>query len=197
MLPHSSIPYGLCQCGCGRRTTISPRSETRIGRVKGQPMRFISGHRPRLTPEAHAERFWRKVQRNEGCWTYSGATNRQGYGRVNVQDRATQAHRYAWVLTYGSIPNGLFVCHHCDNPPCVRPDHLFLGTPADNAGDMVRKGRCVVLPPWKRQNPTRWSRIAECCVVCGKTDNKHASKGKCFRCDTKERRQRKREKVNV
>lgn len=89
------------------------------------------------------ERFWRRVMKPEsdGCWTWTGSTAGYGYGRVFVDGRQQSAHRVAWELTNGPIPEGLIVCHKCDNPPCVRPLHLFLGTHKDNSQDMVRKQR--------------------------------------------------------
>jgi hypothetical protein len=92
------------------------------------------------TPE---ERFWSKVQKTETCWLWMGARHPHGgYGQfVGPPIKELRAHRYSWVLAYGPIPDGLLVCHRCDNPPCVRPDHLFLGTHLDNALDMMAKGR--------------------------------------------------------
>lgn len=97
-----------------------------------------------------ADRFWEKVRHVEGdgCWEWTGARQSDGYavigyGRPSVEDRhrTARGHRVAWELAYGSIPVGLCVLHRCDNPGCVRPDHLFLGTLADNTSDMDRKGR--------------------------------------------------------
>lgn len=89
------------------------------------------------------EKFWKKVQRTETCWLWLGDKDRRGYGRVRRREfsaRTVQAHRYAWFLTHGDWPD-LLVCHRCDIPNCVNPEHLFLGTHQDNMDDMWRKGR--------------------------------------------------------
>lgn len=79
-----------------------------------------------------------------GCWLWTGATCQQGYGFIKRKDGVQlRAHRVAYELAYGHIPAGLQVCHRCDNPRCVRPGHLFLGTARDNAADMVAKGRAA------------------------------------------------------
>lgn len=88
-------------------------------------------------------RFWEKVYKTETCWNWTGALDGWGYGviaipRVSV---AYKAHRLSWEMHKGKIPAGLFVCHHCDNPRCVRPDHLFTGTAKHNSEDMIYKGR--------------------------------------------------------
>jgi len=90
------------------------------------------------------ERFWAKVQKTDSCWNWTGTKTLGGYGHFYVGPRGAPkkcAHRIAWELTHGTIPDGLYVLHHCDNPPCVRPDHLFLGTPQDNTDDMITKKR--------------------------------------------------------
>ena len=92
----------------------------------------------------NAERFWAKVERGEGCWLFTGYRASHGYGSHRYQGKAYRAHRLAYLLTYGTLPSDLNVCHHCDNPGCVRPDHLFLGTQADNMRDMIAKGRGIV-----------------------------------------------------
>ena len=86
-------------------------------------------------------RFWKYVQKTDGCWNWTGLKNELGYGRLNADGKDAKASRLAWVLHYGQIPKGIEVCHRCDNPSCVRPDHLFLGSHAANLKDAKRKGR--------------------------------------------------------
>jgi len=88
------------------------------------------------------ERFWAKVDKTDSCWVWTGATLRRGYGQIRIPvKKAKQAHRLSWEIHNGPIPDGMLVCHKCDNPPCVNPAHLFLGTQSDNNKDCVRKGR--------------------------------------------------------
>lgn len=85
--------------------------------------------------------FMAKVEpdTNGGCWLWSGAGKR--YGKISLQKKVELAHRASWILHQGPIPAGMFVCHKCDTPRCVNPDHLFLGSAADNTADMMAKGR--------------------------------------------------------
>jgi len=86
-------------------------------------------------------RFWRKVNKTDGCWLWTAMTDASGYGRIQIGRVAALAHRVSWEMANGPIPAGRQVLHHCDNRPCVRPDHLFLGDNAANVADRVAKKR--------------------------------------------------------
>lgn len=213
----------LCECGCGAPTALASRTDRKLGYVKGQPLRFLKGHRakkpkipakpcklegcekpargrgwcsmhyarwqkygdPEVTtfvaatgckvdgcegahaglgfclkhytrmkrhgnllgryPTEPAEiRFWMRVDKSDECWIWTAGRGDHGYGGLkNDEGRSVSAHRFSYELHHGPIPEGMVVCHRCDNPPCVRPDHLFLGSPADNVQDMFQKGRAV------------------------------------------------------
>ena len=87
------------------------------------------------------DRFWSKVNKSGECWTWTASSFKDGYGKFWLRGRNRYANRVSWELAYGVDPGGMMVCHSCDNPPCVRPEHLFLGTQKDNRRDAVAKGR--------------------------------------------------------
>jgi hypothetical protein len=100
-------------------------------------------------------RFWAKVEKTDGCWWWRGAHDQRGYGQIWDEGRRRKATHVALQMAGRPLLPGQMACHHCDNPPCVRPDHLFAGSMSDNLRDCVRKGRQVPARLQGNSNPSR------------------------------------------
>mgnify|MGYP001593407743 CR=1 FL=1 len=114
---------GYCCCGCGGKTALARENTPKMGWVKGQPVKFISGH--------NAKRNTYTVNEN-GCWIWNGKPASTGYGKTWVKGKTVNAHRYMFEKTKGQIPAGFQLDHLCRIPLCVNPSHLEIVTPAEN-----------------------------------------------------------------
>lgn len=158
-LPWRGSPGIFCSRKCVREQMARPASVCKVCKIIFAPSHHSSGKYcsqscfhsvpPRTTPMA--DRFWKYVNKNgpvirpelDACWLWMGSDDGgDGYGRFHAsRRRRIGSHKASWLIHFGEVRAGLQVCHKCDNPPCVNPSHLFLGTNSDNQLDRIAKGR--------------------------------------------------------
>jgi hypothetical protein len=139
---NNEIPYGYCQCGCGQMADIAVSNSARDKTIKGQPLKYANGHRSKRANLAYA--LWSHVAitaDDNKCWEWLGTLDGSGYGQFSFNGKMQRSHRVAWMYPNYVIPDGMVICHSCDNPACCNPKHLWLGTNQENMDDMVAKNR--------------------------------------------------------
>lgn len=130
-----------------RHTRIAcPNCGTLMSKTAKQCYRCYDRQRREAADSMLADRFYSYVEKTDGCWIWRGPTSPDGYGVLTYHNRATRAHRLAYIIAHGAIPDGTIICHTCDNPRCVRPDHLYAGSFSDNRRDAQERNR------WARKN---------------------------------------------
>lgn len=132
-------------CGAMLHVSLAARRETRL-KARFCNTDCVAAWRH----QRNVALFWKHVQKTDSCWLWSGSHDRHGYGRMwrSADARQRFAHRFSWEISVGAIPAGHVIRHLiCDNPPCVRPDHLAVGLQRDNVADMHAKGRRRSAPP--------------------------------------------------
>lgn len=135
----------LCECGCGQPAPIAKQTRSNRGFVAGQPQRFIRGHSGAPKRKLH-DVFMQHFApgKSDECWDWQGPRFVTGYGRINLRGEYLLAHRVSYQIHKGKIAKDLEICHKCDRPICVNPEHLFEGTHQQNMDDMWAKGRVRV-----------------------------------------------------
>ncbi len=108
---------------------------------KPQPLEEINSLKLHVVEEPEDKIMYHVDKQESGCWFWKGSKDKYGYGQIRVSGKLLKTHRFAYEVYYGLFDKKLHVCHHCDQPSCVNPDHLFLGTAKDNATDRAAKGR--------------------------------------------------------
>lgn len=145
------VPTWRFRCVCGKEAV---KEASRVVSGATKHCGCLTGDIIRAKNDAKAhDRFWSKVNKTDGCWEWTASRDKAGYGYCSPTRYGSKfAHRASWQIHNGTIPDGLCVCHQCDNPSCVRPDHLFLGTVGENNADRNAKGRSVS----KETHPEMW-----------------------------------------
>lgn len=177
--PNDTIPYGYCQCGCGKLTPRVKRTRYEAGVRKGEPARYIQGHfafTKRNFDIRHPESAY-DVDPVTQCHIWKFQANSRGYGKMSVGNKSVAAHVWFYERRYGPVPSRIHLHHTCENPKCVNPDHLV---------PLSSKAHRQVHAELMRQR--RWAKEHSACTECGLTERKHVGHGLCKRCDGRRRR---------
>lgn len=169
---------GFCHCGCGGKTTISERTDSRRGWIKGEPIRFIHGHRLILPLEI---RFWLLVNKNGpgGCWLWTRNASGNGYCYITTDQGKKGVHVVSYEMLVGPIPEGMQLDHLCRVHPCVNPDHLEVVTQTENilrgqgfSAKHARKTHCPQGHPYDEANTLITPRRSRSCRACNRIRNR-------------------------